>query len=58
MKLKTPKRPNFSHSGKVCDQTYYHDSEHSDVPPKGYKTGPLKKETVMRSTSGFSSVSR
>jgi len=26
MKLKTPTRGNFSRSGKLCDQTFYHDS--------------------------------
>ena len=26
MKLKTPTRANFSRYGKLCDQTFYHDS--------------------------------
>lgn len=29
MKLKTPERANFSRYAKLCDQTFYHDSQPS-----------------------------
>jgi len=58
MKLKTPKRPNFSRSAKLCDQTFYHDSQ--PVHHLDNDTPKLNKPLSQRksSTYGFSSVSR
>lgn len=38
MKIKTPTRPNYSRSAKLCDQNLYHDSTPNYDEPKGYES--------------------
>lgn len=56
MKLKTPQRANFSRYAKLCDQTFYHDSQPSPRPIDEMQPAPAVHRKT--STSGFSSVGR
>ena len=63
MKLKTPSRPNYSRYAKLCDQTFYHDSEMNLNPPPNYippkfKDNNDKIHDEHQTTYGFTSVSR
>jgi hypothetical protein len=58
MKLKTPRRPNFSRSAKLCDQNLYHDSTPNYEEPKGYESPSGKQPKKVNENYFFKSVDR
>jgi hypothetical protein len=58
MKLSTPTRQNYSRYAKLCDQTFYHDSEPSQRVPPNYQIPQQRPPPLSVSTTAFSSIPR